>query len=159
MRSFELDEVAALPLADGADTAAQLDRQLEVARVVGEVGDDVVAARVASGSPGNARPGQAVVADRREQPQRVPALAPRCRQRVGRFEDRELPALLGEQVANRQAGVAAADDDHLAPVACRVSGHVLGASSSAGVTLKLNIIPLVGERAGASGSRVVSRGE
>ena len=52
----ELDEVAAIALPDGADAAAQLDRQLEVARVVGEVGDDVVAARVACpglrGTPG-----------------------------------------------------------------------------------------------------------
>ena len=47
----ELDQVAALASADGADTAAQLDRQLEVARVVGEVGDDVVATRVAVRDP------------------------------------------------------------------------------------------------------------
>ena len=102
-------------MADGADTAAQFDRQLEVARVVGEVGDDVVAARVAVRIPGERPAREAVVADRGEQPQRVPALAPRRRWHIGRFQDREVPALLGEQVADRQAGLPAADDDHLVP--------------------------------------------
>ena len=65
----ELDQEAALPSTDGAHRAAQLDRQLEVARVGGEVGDDVVATGVAVRITGERPPREAVVASRREQPQ------------------------------------------------------------------------------------------
>ena len=105
------DEAAAVTCPHGLHAAVELDRQLEPSRVVGEVGDDVVAPRVAVGVAWEVEPGQAVVAHGREQPQRVPAAPPRRGRLAGRFEDGEPPALLGEVVADRQAGLAAADDD------------------------------------------------
>ena len=125
----ELDEVAAPAAAHGADGAVELDRQVEVAGVIAEVGDHVVAARVGVGVAGERAPRQAVVAHGREQLQRVPPRAPCRRGRVGGFEDRELPPLAGEQIADRQAGLAAAHDDDV-----MVLDH--------GVTLKENIMPL-----------------
>jgi hypothetical protein len=55
--------------------------------------------------------GQAVVARGGEQPQRVPARPPGRRRRRAGLEDREARALLGEVVADRQAGLPAADHD------------------------------------------------
>ena len=82
----ELDaEAAVVGAAHGQDAAVELDRQLEVARVVVQVGDDLVAARVAVGVAGERQAGQAVVAHGREQPQRVPAAPPgggRARRRL-----------------------------------------------------------------------------
>jgi hypothetical protein len=101
----------------------------KVAGVVGEVGDHAVAAREGVGLAGERAPGQAVVAHGREQLQRVPPRAPCHRGRVGGFEDRDLAAPAGEEVADRQAGLAAAHDNDV-----MVRGH--------GVTLKHNIMPL-----------------
>ena len=113
----ELDEeAAAVACPHGLHAAVELDRQLEPSRVVGEVGDDVVAARVAVGVAGEVEPGQAVVAHGREQPQRVPSGSPGGGRFAGGFEDGEPAALLGEEVADGQAGLAAADDDDLAPL-------------------------------------------
>src|SRR3954469_13409937 len=78
-----------------------------------EVGDDVVAARIAAGVAREVEPGQAVVAHGREQPQGGPAAPPRGGRLSGRFEDGEPAVLLGEEVADGEAGLAAADDDDL----------------------------------------------
>ena len=69
---------------------------------------------------------EAVVAGGGEQPQRVPALAPRGRGRVGGVEDREVAALLGEVVADGEAGLAAADDDDVAVGAHGIWTSVIG---------------------------------
>ena len=118
----ELDEeTAAVACPHGLHAAVELDRQLEPLRVVGEVGDDVVAPRVAVGVAWEVEPGQAVVAHGREQPQRVPAAPPRRGRLAGRFEDGEPTVLLGEVVADGQAGLTAADDDDFAPLGAGVS--------------------------------------
>jgi hypothetical protein len=133
----DLDEEAAVVACpDRVHAAVELNRQLEPSRVIGEVGHDVVAPRVAVGVAREVEPGQAVVAHGREQPQRVPAGSPRGGGYAGGFEDGEPAALLGEEVADGQAGLAAADDDDLAPLDARVSGD------RHAVTSKENIIPL-----------------
>ena len=106
-----------------------------MARVVLQVGHDLVAVRVAVGVAGERPAGQAVAAHGREQPQRVPALAPGGGRLAGGFEDGEAAVLPGQEVADGQAGLAAADHDDVA-----VLGHA--DACSAGATSKLNIIPL-----------------
>src|SRR5829696_4103396 len=124
---LELDDVAVARLADGGDAAVELDRQ--VARVLLQVGHDLVARRIVLGVAGERHARQAVVAHGREEDQRVPALAPRGGRGGGGFEDREVAPLFGEQVTDREAGLASPDDDDVA-----AGGHA--------VTSKLNIIPL-----------------
>ena len=103
----ELDDVAVAVAAHGLDAAVVLDRQREVARVLGEVGDDLVAGGVVVRVAREGEPGEAVVADGSEQPERLPAAAPRRGGAVGGLEDGEPPALLGEVVADGEAGLAA----------------------------------------------------
>ena len=111
---LQLDEVAAVVLADRANAAVELDKQLELLRVVAQVRDDLVAPGITIGIARERAAGQRVVAPRREQPQRVPALTPRRRMGRRRFEDREVAALSLEEVADGQAALTAADDNHLA---------------------------------------------
>ena len=112
----ELDHEASVARADGPDAAVELDRQIEMSRVVGQVRDDIVAARVAVGLAGKREPGKAVVADGGEQLERVPASSPGGCRFAGGLEDREAASLLGEVVADREAGLAAADHEDLAIV-------------------------------------------
>src|SRR4051812_15247980 len=80
-----------------------------------------VAARAAVGVARERPAGQAVVAHRREELERVPPVAPRgCRPRRG-FEDDEVAALPSEVPADGKTGLAAAHDDDLAPF-----GHITG---------------------------------
>ena len=72
----EFDAVAAVFGVHRGDAAVELDGEREVAGVVGEVADDLVAGGVVVGVAGEGEAGQAVVARGREQPQRVPARAP-----------------------------------------------------------------------------------
>jgi hypothetical protein len=100
----------------GADAAVVLDRQVEAAGVLGEVGDDLVAGGVVVGVAGEREPGEAVVARGGEERERVPALAPGCGGSFGGVKDGEAAALLGEVVADGEAGLAAADDDDVVMV-------------------------------------------
>jgi hypothetical protein len=95
-----------------AHAATELDRK--VAGVVGEVGDDLVARGVVVRIAGKGLAGEAVVARRREEPQRVPPLAPRGRGGIGGLEDDEVAVLVGEVAADGETGLTAADDDDLA---------------------------------------------
>jgi hypothetical protein len=72
----EFDAVAAVFGVHRGDATLELDGQLEVAGVAGEVADDLVARGVAIRVAGKGEAGEAVVARGREQPQRVPARAP-----------------------------------------------------------------------------------
>jgi hypothetical protein len=66
-RSVEqLDTVAAVVGVEAGDAAVELDGQREVARVVGEVVDDLVASRVVVGVSRERQAGQAVIARGRE---------------------------------------------------------------------------------------------
>src|SRR4029078_13157580 len=94
----ETDAVTAVGPPDGLYGAVEFHRQLEGTRVVGQIGNDVVAAGVAVCVSGDREPRQAVVATRGEQPQRVPARPPRRRRRLGCLQDRETPTLLLEEV-------------------------------------------------------------
>jgi hypothetical protein len=83
---------------------------------------------------GKRQAGKGVVAARREQHERIPALAPGGGDGVARLEDREPSRRAGEEAPDRQAGLAGADDgdvETLARIAgrpvhraCRVFGHV-----------------------------------
>ena len=89
----ELDVVRVSGFADRTHAAPELDRQIEVTDVIGEVGRHVVPPGVAVGLAGEVQPRKAVVADRGEQLERVPALTPRSRRLLGRFEDHEVAPL------------------------------------------------------------------
>ena len=67
---------------------------------------------------------QPVEARRREQAERVPALAPGVADPLVRVEDHEGRPRLRQVVADRQAGLAAADDHGLDPLLGRVAGHL-----------------------------------
>jgi hypothetical protein len=111
--------------AQAVDAAPELHRQ--VAGVLGEVADNLVARRVVVRVARERPARQAVVARRGEQPQRVPALAPGGGRPVRGLEDREVATLLGQVVAGGEAGLSAADDDDLA-VGC---AHGIGTSVTA----------------------------
>ena len=121
--AVEPDDVALALAAQLADAAAQLHRK--VAGVVGEIGDHLVARRVAVGLARERLAGEAVVARRREEPQRVPALPPRRGGCVGCLENGEAAAVSREVVADRKTGLAAADDDDLV-VARAAHGDLAG---------------------------------
>jgi hypothetical protein len=75
-----LDEVAARACLHGPHERVELDGSLEVACILGEVADDLVARPVVVGVSGERPARKAVVAGGGEQRQRVPARAPRrCR--------------------------------------------------------------------------------
>ena len=93
-------------------------------RVLGEVGHDVVAARVAVRIAGEGQTRQAAIASGRKQLQRVPPCAPSGRRLLRRLEDRELATLPSQEIPDRKTGLAAADNDHLAIVATVVRSRV-----------------------------------
>src|SRR5436190_3224591 len=112
----EFDQIGAIRLADRANGAAELDREIEAAGVFGQVGRNVVTRRVAIRVAGKGEAGESAVAHRREQPQRVPALAPGRPDLAGRLENRGLAALASEEVPHCEASLAGSDNDHLAAV-------------------------------------------
>ena len=114
---------------DDRTAAAELDRQIEVPRVVGRGRRHLVAAGIAVGVAREGQAGKAVVAPRREQLERVPALAPRGADWLGGFEDHEVAALPREEVADRQAGWPAP----YCYVVTILSRHVLRSPRSCGV--------------------------
>ena len=119
---IELHDVTVGPPPHRADAALQFDRKIELARIVDEVIRHLVPRRITIRLPGKLHAWQRVVARGCEELQGVPALAP-CRRRLFRgLEDREVCALLREVVADREAGLAAADHDYIA-VAGDGAGH------------------------------------
>ena len=92
------------------DVAVQLDRQLERLGVPLEVGDHLVARRVAVRVARKRKPRKRAVAAGREERQRIPALAPGRRDLAGALEDHEAAALAAEEVADRQPRLTSADD-------------------------------------------------
>src|SRR5207249_11990301 len=74
-----------------------------------QVRDHLVASRVAVGIAGEGESGEAVVATRGEEDERVPASAPGSADRIGCVEDQEVLALAGEEVADRQSRLTGAD--------------------------------------------------
>ena len=111
--AFKLELVAAVGGPQRVDPAVELHGQLEVAGVVGEVGDDLVPAGVVGRRGGERQAGEAVVARGGEQAQRVPAFAPCRRRRRRGVEDREALPALREVVADGEARLPGADHDHL----------------------------------------------
>src|SRR4051812_29781195 len=95
------------------DLAAELDRQLEDLGVALEVGDHLVLGRVAVWIAWKRQSRQRAVAAGREESQRLPTLTPSGRDRTGALEDPEPSPVALEEVADRQAGLAAADHGHL----------------------------------------------
>ena len=93
--------------------AIELDRESEPLGVPFEVGDDLVAAGVAVGVSWEVEPGQGVVATRREQGQRVAALAPGGADPVTGLQSDEPQVLPLQVVREGEAGLAGADDDHV----------------------------------------------
>ena len=103
----ETPVVAALEL---LDLAVQLHRKLVGRGIALEVGDHLVAGRVAVGVAGERQAWQRAVATRGEEGQRLPALAPSGSDLAGALEDQELPSLALEEMADRQAGLSGTDD-------------------------------------------------
>jgi hypothetical protein len=96
-------------LRQGADTAAQLDRELETRRLTLEICDDLVACRVAIRLAVEAHSWEAVIAPWREQDEGIPALVPRSADDVGAVEDRESAAPASQEIADGKARLARAD--------------------------------------------------
>src|SRR5918999_12820 len=117
--------VGAVGPTDRANATVERDRQIEVLGVVRQVVYDVVAGRVAVRVAGKGKPGETAVANGRKELERVPALPPRRRGRGRSLEDHEVAPLLGEKVADRQAGLATTDNDHLALLGRAVIGRCL----------------------------------
>ena len=109
----ELEDEAVVLGLQRPHLAAEPDGQVERPRVLLEVGHHLVAAGVAVGLTGKRQAGKRVIAARREQDQRVPAPAPRGADRLARLQDHEPAAGAREEVADRQPGLAGADDDNL----------------------------------------------
>jgi hypothetical protein len=110
----QLQDVRLLRPANRAHPAVELDRQLETTRVVRQVVRHLVARRIPVRVAREGETRERVVACRGEQSQRVPALAPRHRGLAGGLENREIAALLGQEVADGEACLAAADHDYVA---------------------------------------------
>src|ERR671919_3243759 len=84
-----------------------------MAGVISQVGHDLVASWVALRVARERQARKAAVADRREELQRVPAPAPGRRELLASLEDDEVLAVLGEEVAHREPGLARSDHDHV----------------------------------------------
>src|SRR5262249_59327425 len=67
---------------------------------------------------------QAVVLRWREQPQRIPAPAPRVADARVRFQNHERQPALREAIADRQARLSAPDDDNLDALTLRTNLHI-----------------------------------
>jgi hypothetical protein len=109
----ELEDEAVVLGRQRPHPAAEPHGQVERPRVLLEVAHHLVAAGIAVGVTGERQAGKRVIAARREQDQRVPTLAPGGANRLGRLEDHEPAAGAGEEVADRQPGLAGADDRNL----------------------------------------------
>jgi hypothetical protein len=92
---------------------AGLDRQRERRRVVLQVGDDLVPGRIPVGIAREVEPREGVVAARREEDERLPAVTPGRAHAVAGLENREPSALSCEVVADRETRLAAADHGDL----------------------------------------------
>jgi hypothetical protein len=96
----------------GPHAGVELEGQVEVACVVGEVVDDFVAGRIVVRVTGERAAWESVVARGGEKRQRVPARPPHGCWGVAGVKDREPPSLVGEVVAEREPGLATSNDDH-----------------------------------------------
>src|SRR5262249_26393191 len=88
-------------------------RQLEVPRITLEVVGHLVLGRKRVLRSGERQAVERIQPRRREEAQRVPARAPRVADARVRVEDQEAYALALEVIADRQAGLAGADHDHV----------------------------------------------
>ena len=104
-----LDHKSSVLFRQGSNATVELDRKLVGGRILLQVGDDLVAVRIAVRVTGKNQARKAVVATRGEEDQRVPAIAPGGADRVGALEDHEPATLLREEVADRQARLAGSD--------------------------------------------------
>ena len=134
---FDLDNEAAIAPGQRAHRAVELDRELELGRVPLEVGDHFIPRRVAVGVAGEGQAGQAAVAARREERERVPASPPSRTGRLVGLEDHERPPVLRQEATDCQSSLAGADDDrvekairprlvHLGSFRLRVSADLSG---------------------------------
>jgi hypothetical protein len=116
------------------DLAAEVDRQLKGLGVALEIGDHLIPRRVAVRIPGEGESRQPAVAARREQGERLPALAPGRGDLSSGFENHEAAALASEEVPDRKPCLASAHDgDVKAPSStlarvggeCFAQGHLV----------------------------------
>ncbi len=96
-----------------ADRLVERERQRERSRVAGEVVGDLVLGRQVLRRRGERQVGQRGVARRCEEPQRVPARAPRITHPRRAVQDEEAVAVALELTAHRQPGLTAADHQHV----------------------------------------------
>ncbi len=125
----QLHEVCLAAPANRSHAAIELQREVEVAGVVGEVGHHLVAVGIVKWLARKGKPRKRVVAGRREEPQRVPAAPPGGCGLACSLEDREIAALPGQEVPHGQAGLATADDDYLVVPAHEVRQRVANAET------------------------------
>jgi hypothetical protein len=90
----ELEDEAPSLVGQPAHFAVELDGKLEGLRMALQVGDHLVARRVAIRVAREGKAWQRAVAARRKESQRVPALAPGRRNRIASLEDGEPQPLL-----------------------------------------------------------------
>jgi hypothetical protein len=110
-RRSDVKQIAGLAQPSHPDAVAH--RQVVVHGVGLQVVGHLVLGRRQAALRGEAQAGQLAITPRREQPQRVPAVAPGVTDTRMRVEDRELTAALLQLISRDQAGLAAADDDRL----------------------------------------------
>ena len=106
-----LDPEGAVLVAQRRDGGVESDRKIEPRRVLVEVADHFVACRIAVGVPGKGESGKGVMAPGGKEDEGVPTAPPRRADGVSGFEDHEMAALAGKEVADRQAGLPGADHD------------------------------------------------
>ncbi len=106
-----LDPEGAVLVAQRRDGGVESDRKFEPRRVLVEVAGHFVACRIAVGVPGKGESGKGIVAPGGKEDEGVPTAPPRRADGAGGFEDHEMAALAGKEVADRQAGLPGADHD------------------------------------------------
>src|SRR5690242_19921749 len=102
---------------------AESNRQLERCGVQLEVCDHLVASRIAIGVARESQSWKAGVATRGKQHERFPAIAPSVADPVGGVEDDEPRAVLREEIAHRESGLAGANNSDLDTVG-RTFAHI-----------------------------------
>jgi hypothetical protein len=108
---LELDDESIAVTPKARRRSAKAYRQVEVRCVPLEVREHLLACRVTVRIAREVKPRQAVVRARREQRERLPAIAPSRRDIVVALEDQKVAPLLHEVVADGETCLAAADHD------------------------------------------------
>ena len=130
-----LREVAPVAAGQRGHAHAEADRQLELLRIPVEVVGDVVLARVGIRRGGEWQARQVGVLRGREQPQRIPARAPRMPYPVAGVHDLEAQPGGREVIAEGHAGLPATDHQHVQRPTSRRGNHRTVVAGTSAMTI------------------------